>query len=313
MPLFISRDDHGSHEIKTKCSTPRLGLLFGVSQSTVSRTFALWLFIMDVRLSPLIRWSETEELWRTMPQCFKFSFGTKTTVIIDCFEMFCVKPTNLLARAQTFSSYKYHNTVKVLIGITPQGCISFVSEAWVGRTSDKHLTENCGLLDKLLPGDLVIADRGFTIHDGVALKHAQLAIPAFTKGKEQQDPIDVETTRGIAHVRIHVEQVIGLLRRKYTILENTLTVDLLACNPHGNPEVQVPIIDRIIRVCSGLVNLCGPIVHSISFVSVKYTGVGGGGTKVCFCGYVPPGCLKKHPVLERINIQNVLTSLSGCW
>lgn len=248
--------------MKLRLNVPHqdLAYRFGVSQSTVSRTFALWLFIMDVRLSPLIRWSETEELWRTMPQCFKFSFGTKTTVIIDCFEMFCVKPTNLLARAQTFSSYKYHSTVKVLIGITPQGCISFVSEAWGGRTSDKHLTENCGLLDKLLPGDLVIADRGFTIHDGVALKHAQLAIPAFTKGKEQQDPIDVEKTRGIAHVRIHVERVIGLLRRKYTILENTLTVDLLAGNPHGNPEVQVPMIDRIIRVCSGLVNLCGPIV-----------------------------------------------------
>ena len=58
---------------------------FGVSQSTVSRTFAHWLFIMDVRLSPLIRWREREELWRTMPQCFKFSFGTKTTVITDCF------------------------------------------------------------------------------------------------------------------------------------------------------------------------------------------------------------------------------------
>ena len=142
-----------------------------------------------------------------MPQCFKFSFGTKTTVIIDCFEMFCVKPTNLLARAQTFSSYKYHNTVKVLIGITPQGCISFVSEAWGGRTSDKHLTENCGLLDKLLPGDLVMADRGFTIRDSVALKHPQLVIPAFTKGKEQLDPIDVEKTRGIAHVKTHVERV----------------------------------------------------------------------------------------------------------
>ena len=136
---------------------------------------------------------------------------------LTVFEVFCVKLTNLLARAQTFSSYKHHKTVKVLIGITPQGCISFVSEAWGGRTSDKHLTENSGLLDKLLPGYLVTADRGFTIHDGVALKHAQLVIPAFTKGKEQLDPIDVEKTRGIAHVRIHVELVIGLLGRKYTI------------------------------------------------------------------------------------------------
>ena len=100
------------------------------SMSTVSRTFAHWLVIMDVGLSPLIRWPEREELWKTMPQCFKFLFGNKTTVIIDCFGVFCAKPTNLLGRAQTFSSYKHHNTVKVLIGITPQGCISFVSEAW---------------------------------------------------------------------------------------------------------------------------------------------------------------------------------------
>ena len=74
-----------------------------------------------------------------MPHCFKFSFGTKTTVIIDCFEIFIEKTTNLLATAQTFSSYKHHNTIKVLIGITPQGTISYVSEAWSGRSSDKFL------------------------------------------------------------------------------------------------------------------------------------------------------------------------------
>ena len=93
-----------------------------------------------------------------MPQCFKYSFGNKTTVIIDCFEVFINRPSNLLARAQTWSSYKHHNTVKVLIGITPQGTISYVSQAWGGRTSDKYLTENCGILNKLLPGDLVLAD-----------------------------------------------------------------------------------------------------------------------------------------------------------
>ena len=109
---------------------------------------------------------------------------------------------------------------------------------------------------------MVMADRGFTIHDNVALMHAQFVIPALTKGKDQlaRDPIDVERTRGTAPVRIHVERVIGLLRRKYTISENTLAVDHLTCNTHGNPEVQVLMIDRIITVCSGFVNLCGSIV-----------------------------------------------------
>ena len=98
---------------------------------------------------------------------FSGCIGHKTTVIIDCFEISIDWAPNLLARAQTFSSYKHHSTVKVLIGITPQGTVCFVSEAWGGRTSDKFLTENCGILNKLLPGDMVLADRSFTVHESV--------------------------------------------------------------------------------------------------------------------------------------------------
>ena len=105
-----------------------------------------------------------------------------------------------------------------------------------------------------------MADRGFTISESVGLKHAELAIPAFTEGKAQLDPIDVEKTRGIASVRIHVERVIGLLRNKYTILEGTLPIYFLKGSANGPPDSQVPIIDRILRVCSALVNLCPPIV-----------------------------------------------------
>ena len=67
-----------------------------------------------------------------------------------------------------------------------------------------------------------MADRGFTVADSVGMRQARLVIPAFTKGKRQLDPVDVEKTRGIANVRIHVERVIGLLRKKHTILEGTL-------------------------------------------------------------------------------------------
>ena len=54
----------------------------------------------------------------------------------------------------TWSNYKHHNTVKFLIGVTPQGVISFISKAWGGRVSGKYLTENAGLLRRLLPGDI---------------------------------------------------------------------------------------------------------------------------------------------------------------
>ena len=232
-----------------------LAYIFDISLSTVSTIFLAWMTVMDIRLSPLISWQERENLWRTMPKCFQYSFGKKTTVIIDCFEVFIEKPSNLLARAQTYSNYKSHNTIKVLIGISPQGTITFVSQAWRGRTSDKFLTENCGLLSKLKPGDLVMADRGFTIHESVWFHQAELSIPAFTKSKDQLNPVALEKTRGIANVRIHVERVIGLLRQKYTVLQGTLPIDFLSSN--GN---KCPMIDRIVRVCSALTNLCPPII-----------------------------------------------------
>lgn len=120
-----------------------------------------------------------------MPQCFLDSFGKSVVVIIDCFEIFMERPSNLKARSSTWSNYKHHNTIKVLIGITPQGVVSFISECWGGRVSDVHLTECCGILKKLLPGDIVLANRGFTIEDSVAVMQAKLHIPAFTKGKSQ--------------------------------------------------------------------------------------------------------------------------------
>jgi len=40
-----------------------------------------------------------------------------------------------------------------------------------------------GFFKKLLPSDIVLADRGFDIADSVALMRAELHIPAFTRGK----------------------------------------------------------------------------------------------------------------------------------
>ena len=165
-------------------------------------------------------------------------------MIIDCFEIFLDRPLYPLARTQTFSSYKHHNTVKYLIGITPQGTVSFISEGWGGRVSDKHLTENSGLLDHLTPGDVILADRGFDIQESVGLFCSTTKIPAFTKGKKQLSGIEVEQTRRIANIR-----------KKCSILGATQPIDFVSVR-----NGDVTTLDKIVTICCALVNICDSVV-----------------------------------------------------
>ena len=183
-----------------------------------------WLTAIDSTLRRLIVWRDCEVLRETMPECLWVSLETKVAVIIDSFEIFTERPSNLQARSSTWSSYKHHNTAKVLLGIAPQGVVTFVLEPRGGWVNDKHLTEQCGILDNLLPGDVVLADRGFDITESVGMMQAKLHIPTFTKGKNQFSAMEMDETRTIANVRIHVEWVIGNVRQNYSILQNMLPV-----------------------------------------------------------------------------------------
>ena len=232
-----------------------LAYRFGnISEATVSRAFLHAVDVLYQRLKPLIIWPDRESLRKTLPMDFR-KHCPNCVVIIDCFEIFLDRPSNPLARAQTFSSYKHHNTVKYLIGISPQGTVTFISEGWGGRVSDKHLTENSGLLDHLIPGDVILADRGFDIQESVGLFCSTIKIPAFTRGKKQLSGIEVEQTRRIANVRIHVERVIGNIRKKYSILAGTQPIDFVTVRS-GN----VTTLDKIVTICCALTNMSDSVV-----------------------------------------------------
>ena len=71
---------------------------------------------------------------------------------------------------------KIHNNVKILVGITQYGTISYIFKLWDGCFSDIYFTENCGLLKNLLPGNILFADRDFTVQESVGLYFAELKI-----------------------------------------------------------------------------------------------------------------------------------------
>ena len=106
-----------------------------------------------------------------------------------------------------------------------------------------------------MPGDVILADRGFDIGDSVGLHCATIKIPAFTKGKRQLTGIEVEQTRRIANLRIHVERVIGNIRKKYGILGATLPIDFTKVR-----SGEATTLDKVVTVCCALVNLCESVV-----------------------------------------------------
>ena len=84
---------------------------------------------------------------------------------------------------------------------------------------------------------------------------AEVKVPPFSRGKKQLEKVDVDWSRELSIVRIHVERVIGVLKQKYTILLGILPISLI-------PDYQdsVSTIDKIITVCCVFVNLCPSVV-----------------------------------------------------
>ena len=107
-------------------------------------------------------------------------------------KLFVVQPALPELQQLTFSSYKNHNTYKGLIGISPSGAVTFISELYAGSISDKELTRRCGLLELLEPGDSVMADKGFNIKDDLELIGVKLNIPPFLQAKQQLDDTELD-------------------------------------------------------------------------------------------------------------------------
>ncbi|XP_068687825.1 uncharacterized protein [Montipora capricornis] len=182
-----------------------------------------------------------------MPQSFKDKYP-KTRVIIDATEIKCQTPSSLVLHSETFSSYKSHTTFKGLIGISPSGHITFVSQLYAGSISDREITVRSGFLK--LPfavGDIVMADKGFTISDLLEPMGVGLNIPPFVGSRSQQNPSEVIATQEIASERIHVERAINKVKN-FQLFNQVVPLSLAGS------------LNQMWTVCAILTNLQNPII-----------------------------------------------------
>ena len=150
--------------VRLRLATPEqdLAVRFQCHVSTVSRKLLTWTNFLYFVLGAIPIWPTREQVDYHMPEDFRLTYPS-TRVIIDCTEIKVQIPSALLLNSMFYSHYKNGCTLKGLIGVAPNGAVTFISALFTGVMSDVEVTKLSGLLDLVEPGDSVMADKGFTI------------------------------------------------------------------------------------------------------------------------------------------------------
>ena len=111
-------------------------------------------------------------------------------------------------------------------------CCQFFSKCWGGQASDIQIVRESGFTTTCfhMPGDQILADRKFTFQKDFALNsRSELIISAFTRGRKQLSACEIESTRKVASIRIHIERVTGLIKNRYIILKGIIPNHVVKC------------------------------------------------------------------------------------
>ena len=198
-----------------------LSRLFSISESVVANIFVTWVLFMYRQWKEVNIWPTQELVRYFAPSGFKRTYPN-TRVIIDGTECPVKKPKNPSAQQSTFSTYKNRNTVKVLVGASPGGLVSYVSDSYGGSTSDRQIVERSALTSMCSTKDSIMADKGFNVQDIFAPFDIQINIPTFFKKKNRMNSETVIRDRKISSKRVHIERIIGLAKT-YRILVEPMT------------------------------------------------------------------------------------------
>ena len=220
--------------------------LCSVSPFTAQNIFITWINFCARQWSEINFWTDKDLVQFYAPDDFHLKFP-KTRLIIDGTEIPIQKPSNPLTQRCTFSSYKNRNAVKVLVGSTPGGLISYLSPAYGGATSDRQVVERSRLPEMCDASDSVMADKGFNVQDLFAARDIHVNIPTFFKKKNRMSGQQVLADRKISSKRVHIERIIGLMKT-YKILTSPL------------PASEAKLASHIVSVCATLCNFRTRIV-----------------------------------------------------
>lgn len=121
-------------------------------------------------------------------------------------------------------------TVKYLISATPEQT-TFISKGFEDDVGEKHIIENSGILEKLVPGDLVLADYVYELKEN-------------SEGGRSLTELPIEEKEGN---RFPVKKVMMNLRRFAILTGEVPSSLLLLCEGE-----ELTLLDKVVRVCCAL-------------------------------------------------------------
>lgn len=101
-----------------------------------------------------------------------------------------VHGNDMRQQASTYIGYKNSHTIKSVTGVAIYGALVFASKLYPGSTSGVTLVEHCRILQQMYPGDMIPADKGFTIHKLLS-EGVHLNIPPFITGNYTPDEVQL--------------------------------------------------------------------------------------------------------------------------
>lgn len=202
-------------------------------------------------MQKFLYWPDREEIAKNIPLCFRGKFE-KVRCVLDCTEIPVARLKCINCCIACYSNYKGQRTIKFLIGVTPAGLISYVSEAYSGKASDKQIFNEQNFLELLDPfTDELMVDKGFSIQQECLNKGIRLHIPPFLRTNRHTEK-DALLNESIAKSRIHVERTIQRIKL-FSIMQSTVEVSVLGA------------INSVMMVICALVNLSAPILRDNKF------------------------------------------------
>ncbi|KAH6927623.1 hypothetical protein HPB50_006273 [Hyalomma asiaticum] len=184
-----------------------LGVLFGIHRTSASRIFYAILDVLYVSTQEWIKWFSRDVVQATMPPSFRLNYPN-CRVIVDCSEVRIEKPGKVADRVNCWSNYKSDFTLKFLVGITPSGYITYISDVFGGRSSDTYILANSGLINLLEPGDMVMADKGFPhVKCDLENKDVTLVMPPFAKANQQFTKAEMQETYKLFSIEVEIVDV----------------------------------------------------------------------------------------------------------